>query len=66
MEAGSDAPPNSLLIEERDYLVQLNRSLALLYSAELRSGHLPAAIKNLMESLSAGLCRRRTDAEVSK
>lgn len=52
-------PPNSLLNEERDYLVRLNRALALLYAAELRSEQLPPPIKNLMETLSSELYRRR-------
>lgn len=57
-------PPNSLLTEDRDYLVRLNRSLALLYAVELRSDQLPPPIRNLMESLSAELYRRRVAAEV--
>ena len=55
-------PPNSLLTEDRDYLVRLNRALAQLYAAELRNGLLPRRIKNLMEALSAELCRRRVRA----
>lgn len=52
-------PPNNLFSEERSYLVQLNRALALLYAAELHSQQLPPPIKNLMETLSAELYRRR-------
>lgn len=55
-------PPNHLLTEDRDYLVRLNRALALQYADELRSQQLPPPIKHLMESLSAELYRRRVDA----
>ncbi|WP_316358961.1 hypothetical protein [Devosia sp.] len=56
-------PPNHLLTEDRDYLVRLNRALALQYADELRSGQLPGPIKNLMESLSAELYRRRVSPQ---
>lgn len=56
-------PPNSLLSEDREYLVTLNRALATLYAAELRNDRLPQPIKNLMENLSAELYRRRVQAE---
>ena len=59
-------PPNSLFSEDRDYLVRLNRALASLYAAELRSEQLPAPIKSLMENLSAELYRRRLNPEVAE
>lgn len=59
-------PPNHLLTEDRDYLVRLNRALALQYADELRSDQLSPPIKNLMESLSAELFRRRLNAAVGQ
>lgn len=59
-------PPNSLIVEDSDYLRRLIQALRLQYEEEMRSETLPEPVRNLMASLSAELFRRRQAGEAEE